>query len=30
MGVAFLQREGHVIHMEKQKFLGSFRVFSLN
>ena len=27
MGVVFLQREGHVIHMEKQRFPGSFGLF---
>lgn len=30
MGVAFLQREGLVVHMEKQRFPGSFTVFFLN
>lgn len=29
VGIAFLQREWHVIHMEQQRFPGSFRVFSV-
>lgn len=30
MLVTCLQREGHVIHMQKRRFPGSFRVFFLN